>query len=167
MSRNLFRLRSYLEPSYFVYFQDKYSLPESAEFLYRVHLIISALFIMLAALDELRLRESTCVIFSSDHGELAGEHKQYYKMCLYEPAVPVPLIIAGPGVRAGVAVDAKVKAYDRAAFRQWRARQQAAGTYEQTMARIYSGWNVTSEDQLVPWTEQDERQVERWLDEGE
>ena len=64
------------------------------------------------------------------------------------------------------AVDAKVKAYDRAAFRQWRAQQKAAGTYEQTMARIYSGWNVTSEDQLVPWTQQDERQIERWLDGG-
>jgi len=49
-SRNLFRLRSYLEPGYFVYFQDKYRLPESAEFLYRAHLIISALFIMLAVL---------------------------------------------------------------------------------------------------------------------
>jgi len=49
-SRNLFRLRAYLDPGYFVQFRAKYRLPESAEFLYQAHLIISVIFIVLVVL---------------------------------------------------------------------------------------------------------------------
>lgn len=45
------------------------------------------------------------VVFSSDHGEMAMEHRQFYKCSLYEPSVRVPLILQGPGVRAGATVD--------------------------------------------------------------
>ena len=61
------------------------------------------------------------------------------------------------------AVDARAKEYDRRSFRQWRAEEQAAGTYEQTMARIHSGWDDLGEDQITPWAEQDEKLIEQWL----
>ncbi len=67
---------------------------------------------VLAAVDELGLADSTYVLFASDHGEMAMEHRQYYKMNLYEPSVRVPLIVAGPGVRAGAAVDTPVSLVD-------------------------------------------------------
>ncbi|CAG5110033.1 Oidioi.mRNA.OKI2018_I69.chr2.g4484.t1.cds [Oikopleura dioica] len=38
----------------------------------------------------------TVVFFTSDHGDLAMEHQQYYKMSFYEGSVRVPLIAAGP-----------------------------------------------------------------------
>jgi len=59
---------------------------------------------LLKAVDDLGLAGSTYFIFTSDHGEMAMEHQQYYKMCHYEPSVRVPLIVAGPGVRRGAAV---------------------------------------------------------------
>lgn len=53
---------------------------------------------VLLALDEMGLDNSTYIIFTSDHGELAMEHQQYFKMSLYEGSVRVPLIISGPGI---------------------------------------------------------------------
>jgi arylsulfatase K len=233
---------------------------------------------LLAGFDALGLGENTYVIFSSDHGELGGEHRQFYKMSPYEPAVRVPLILSGPGIRRGgevealtslvdlyptlmdmagleapagldghsllpeamgrpgtrpewvlsefhdtslntgcfmlrrgdwkyidyvghephlfnlnedpdevrnlapvrpdvvadmngllhrivdvEGVDAKVKAYDRRCFARWREEQKAAGTYEQTMARIYSGSDGVPDNEIVPWTRADEARIEAWL----
>ena len=233
---------------------------------------------LLSALDELGLRDSTYVIFISDHGENAMEHRQFYKMNLYESSARVPMIIAGPGVRQGVAVDAlvslvdiyptlmamagaatpagldghslmpelrgqkrgrpdwvlsqyhdtscntgsfmlrrgdwkyiaypgyepmlfdlksdpdevrnlassqaemvkqmdsllrsivdyeavdaKVKAYDRTSFKEWRATMKAKGTYEKNMAEIFSGNEGLSDNNLKPWTEEDEALIEKWL----
>jgi len=62
------------------------------------------------------------------------------------------------------AVDAKVKAYDRRSFRTWREEQLAAGMYEQTMALVHSGWDGVSDDEIIPWTGEDERQIQEWLE---
>ncbi len=67
---------------------------------------------LLAALDELGLRDRTCVIFSSDHGEMAGEHNQVLKRNMYEPSIHVPLIVAGPDVRAGAVIETPVSLVD-------------------------------------------------------
>jgi arylsulfatase A-like enzyme len=57
---------------------------------------------MLAVLEEIGQSENTIVIFSSDHGELLGDHGVYLKgPFFYEPSIRVPLIVAWPGqVRA-------------------------------------------------------------------
>ena len=233
---------------------------------------------LLAALDEPGLRENTCVIVASDHGENAMEHQQWYKMNLYESSARIPLLVAGPGflenhvvqtpvslidiyptlmdlagrstppgldghslwpeltgrassrpdwvlseyhdttcntgsfmLRRGPwkyiayvgyepmlfdlagdpdevrnlasahpevvremdaqlrkivdypAIDAKVKAYDRESFSHWRAETKAKGQYEQTMARIFSGWDHVRADDMRPWTTADEARIQKWL----
>ncbi len=235
---------------------------------------------VLRGLEESGLADSTHVIFSSDHGELAAEHRQLYKMSMYEASVRVPLIFAGPGTAAGTrvdrpvslvdlyptlmdmaglphppgldgqsllsevrgqrpeglrdwafaechdttsctgsfmlrrgdwkyivfagmspllfdlaedphevrnlaltrpdivadldqrlrqvvdyeAVDAEVKAYDRASFRRWREEQLAAGTYHQNMAHLHSGWDHLDPSDIQPWREEDERRIVQWLE---
>jgi choline-sulfatase len=53
---------------------------------------------MLDALDALGLRDDTLVIFTSDHGEMLGDHGLLLKgPMLYEGAVRVPLIMRWPG----------------------------------------------------------------------
>ena len=232
------------------------------------------------ALDALDLMGDTVILFISDHGELAMEHRQFYKMSMYEPSVRVPVIAAGPGVRPGTvvddlislvdiyptlmdiagtdhppaldghslrsllaggrdsdrpdwvlsefhgstlptgtfmlrqdawkyvayveyppqlfnldedpdeivdlaaarpeivdamdatlraivdyeAVDARVKTYDRQSFRVWREARRAEGTYATLMARVYSGWDDLSEDEIEPWTATDEALIDAWLD---
>lgn len=54
---------------------------------------------MLDALEETGQLERTIVIYTSDHGEMLGDHGIYLKgPYFYEPAIHVPLIIACPGV---------------------------------------------------------------------
>ena len=41
----------------------------------------------------------TYIIFTSDHGEMNLEHRQYGKNSMYEPATRIPLFIIGPNVK--------------------------------------------------------------------
>ena len=60
---------------------------------------------LLSAVSELGLDDTTVVVFSSDHGELAMEHRQHYKMSPYEGSVRVPFIVKGPGMHVGKEVE--------------------------------------------------------------
>ena len=56
---------------------------------------------MLDALKQTGVFEDTLVIFTSDHGEMLGDHGIYLKgRFMYDPAIHVPLIISRPGVIA-------------------------------------------------------------------
>lgn len=52
---------------------------------------------LLEALDRLKIREETIVIFISDHGYNLGEHNCWSKVSLWEGSVRVPMIISYPG----------------------------------------------------------------------
>jgi len=65
-----------------------------------------------AALKECGLEDETTFIFSSDHGELALEHQQYYKMSHFEGSARVPLIMAGPGIKSGQVIETPVSLID-------------------------------------------------------
>ena len=49
-------------------------------------------------LEALGEREDTLIVFSSDHGEMLGDHGQWQKLSPLQASVGVPLIAAGPGV---------------------------------------------------------------------
>ena len=70
---------------------------------------------LLGFLDETGQRDNTLVIFTSDHGEMLGDHGIYLKgPYFYDPAVRVPLIVAGPGVQVGRSSAALVELVDLA-----------------------------------------------------
>ncbi len=55
---------------------------------------------ILDALHETGLDENTIVLFTSDHGYHMGEHGYWQKTTLFENAARVPLIVAGPSIKA-------------------------------------------------------------------
>ena len=234
----------------------------------------------LDTLREMGLQESTYIIFTSDHGEMAGEHNQILKRTMYEPSVHEPLIITGPDVRKGNVVetpvslidifptlmdmaeveddydldgeslmpilknkkndrrdwvfseyhgdrcntgafmlrkdewkyihyvgfkpllfnleedpweinnlaeensdlvaefrdllyeivdveevDRKAKKYDKENFRKWRQEHLEKGDYNKIMATVYSGFDRLAIEDIIPWREEDEKQIKEWLDE--
>lgn len=51
---------------------------------------------IISVLKEKGLYENTIIIYTSDHGELLGDHGLFYKQCFYEQSVRAPLIIHAP-----------------------------------------------------------------------
>ena len=68
--------------------------------------------VVLDALAEAGLQERTRVVYTSDHGEMLGEHGLWWKSAMYEGAAGVPLILAGPEVPRGRRVRTNVSLVD-------------------------------------------------------
>ncbi len=60
---------------------------------------------VLATLGDQGLTDRTRVLYTSDHGEALGHQGLVGKCSLYESALAVPLIMAGPGIPSGSVVD--------------------------------------------------------------
>lgn len=67
------------------------------------------------ALDRKGIRDETWIIYTTDHGEMLGEHNLLLKCLFYDPAVRVPLIVRPPGGREARTVDELVEQIDLAA----------------------------------------------------
>lgn len=53
---------------------------------------------ILERLDTLGLSQNTLVVFTSDHGEMLGDHNMHGKFVFYEGSVHIPLLARLPGV---------------------------------------------------------------------
>jgi len=53
---------------------------------------------VLRSLPQLGLEENTIVIYTSDHGEMLGEHGLWQKFQFYESSCGIPLLVRAPGV---------------------------------------------------------------------
>jgi choline-sulfatase len=69
---------------------------------------------LLSSLEEKGLLEETLIVFSSDHGNLMGEHGWFQKNVFYDTTCRVPMIMAGPGIPAGETVQRLTEAVDTA-----------------------------------------------------
>lgn len=67
---------------------------------------------ILAAVEARGERENTIVVFSSDHGEMLGDHGRWTKTVPYEASIRVPLIVSGPGVASGAATAVPIELID-------------------------------------------------------
>jgi len=69
---------------------------------------------ILQRLDSLGERDSTYVVFTSDHGDELFDHNRYFfhGASIYDGTVRVPLVIAGPGLPAGRRVGAVTRHID-------------------------------------------------------
>lgn len=67
---------------------------------------------ILAAMDRLGLRDSTRIIFTSDHGLAIGRHGLMGKQNMFDHSVRVPLVLSGPGLPRGERIDTRVYMQD-------------------------------------------------------
>jgi choline-sulfatase len=59
--------------------------------------------------------DNTLVVFTSDHGEMLGDHDLWMKRVPQQGSVGIPLVAAGPGVRHGASTEALASLMDLAA----------------------------------------------------
>ena len=67
---------------------------------------------LLAALEASGQAENTLIIYTSDHGEMLGNHGMWAKMNMYEESSAIPLIAAGPDMPEAAHCDAPASHVD-------------------------------------------------------
>ena len=93
-------------------------------------------------LDALRDRgelDNTWIIYTSDHGEMMGEHRLVKKMVFYDPAVRVPLIVRPPGGTAPRQVADLVELMDVSATMRDIAGAAMAGSHARSLLPAITG----------------------------
>jgi len=92
-------------PKHSVEYRKKYKMGELApaqirlarEKYYSMVSYIDMLFgKVLEKLDALGLRDDTIIVYTSDHGEMLGEHGLWYKNCMFESSAGIPMIVSYP-----------------------------------------------------------------------
>ncbi len=111
-------------------------------------------------LKELGLEENTILVYTSEHGNMLGEHHMMYKSVMYEGATRVPLFLKAPGVearkisRAVSQIDLVPTLLD---LMQVRVPENLPGKSllplmkgRNTPVRsVFMEWNATPEDQII------------------
>jgi len=77
-----------------------------------ISIIDDAVGAMVGALERKGILDTTWLIYTSDHGEMGGNHGLMSKCVLYEPAVHVPLIVRPPGGCPPKVVESLVEHFD-------------------------------------------------------
>lgn len=110
---------------------------------------------ILATLDDLGLTENTLVFYSTDHGDMLGNHGLYLKgPTPYEDLMRVTMVARGPGIAAGKVINEPVSTLDMAATfydhagiaapceMQSRSLRKLLAGEAQTRDVAYSEWHL-------------------------
>ena len=57
---------------------------------------------VMQALENSNAAENTQIVYTSDHGDMIGNHAIWAKCYMYEDSVGIPMVISGPGIEPGV-----------------------------------------------------------------
>jgi len=95
---------------------------------------------LLAGFQRNGLLDNTFVIYSADHGEMAGEHGLWWKRSYYQASAAVPLLIAGPGIPPGTRVEEPVELTDLfPTFCSWAGIEPPNGLDGETLGPLIDG----------------------------
>jgi len=108
---------------------------------------------LVQTLKESGLHDQTNIIFTSDHGEMLGNHGTWTKMIMYEDSAGVPLIMAGPDVPEGRVVDTPVSLIDLAPSALQCAGQVVPEGYELPGQSLYDIATANSETDRTAFSE--------------
>ena len=108
---------------------------------------------ILTALSDLQLAEDTLVVYTTDHGELLGNHGLYLKHPIpYEDLLRVTMVAQGPGVAAGKVVSEPVSTLDLAAtFYEYAGIAEPAALQSRSLGRLLGGGAETRDVAYSEW----------------
>ena len=91
---------------------DEYVLRGARQYYAMISLIDECVGNIVKQLEDADLLENTMIVYSSDHGEMLGDHGLMAKFNFYRSSVQVPLIIVPPGGSLAHTSDALVELVD-------------------------------------------------------
>lgn len=108
---------------------------------------------VLEALESAGETDNTVVVYTSDHGEMLGEHGWWWKSTFHEGAVRVPLLWAGPGTGpGGQCLEANVSLLDLApTLLELAGAPRLPGAVGRSLVQQLRGENKNQEDTV--WAE--------------
>jgi len=108
---------------------------------------------ILAALDNLGLTEDTLVFYSTDHGDMLGNHGLYLKgPTPYEDLMRVTMIARGPGIAAGKVVSEPVGTLDMAAtFYDYAGIAAPHDMQSRSLSKLLAGKSETRDAAYSEW----------------
>ena len=108
---------------------------------------------ILTALSDLRLAGDTLVVYTTDHGELLGNHGLFLKHPIpYEDLLRVTMVAQGPGVAAGKVVSEPVSTLDLAAtFYEYAGIAEPAALQSRSLGRLLGGGAETRDVAYSEW----------------
>ena len=108
---------------------------------------------ILTALSDLRLAGDTLVVYTTDHGELLGNHGLFLKHPIpYEDLLRVTMVAQGPGVAAGKVVSEPVSTLDLAAtFYEYAGIARPAALQSRSLGRLLGGGAETRDVAYSEW----------------
>jgi arylsulfatase A-like enzyme len=108
---------------------------------------------VLGALSELDLEDDTLVVYTTDHGELLGNHGLYLKHPIpYEDLLRVTLVARGPGVAAGGVVAEPVSTLDLApTFYEYAGVSRPVDVQGRSLVRLLAGEPETRDVAYSEW----------------
>ena len=110
----------------------------------------------LEAVGERGELDNTLVVFTSDHGEMLGDHDLWMKRLPQQASVGIPLVVAGPEVQQGMTSSALVSLMDLAAtFIDFAGATIPASMDSQSLRALLGGSGKTHREFLLsgmdPW----------------
>jgi arylsulfatase A-like enzyme len=94
--------------------------------------------------------DNTIIIYTSDHGEMLGDHNRWEKKSPYRQSVGVPLYARGPGIQAGVASNALVSLIDLAATcMDYGGLPTPAGMHARSIRPVLEGSTTSHRDYVL------------------
>jgi arylsulfatase A-like enzyme len=108
---------------------------------------------ILAAMDNLGLTEDTLVFYSTDHGDMLGNHGLYLKgPTPYEDLMRVTMIARGPGIAAGKVVSEPVGTLDMAAtFYDYAGIAAPHDMQSRSLSKLLAGKSETRDAAYSEW----------------
>ena len=84
--------------------------------------------------------DNTYIVYTSDHGDMAGEHGLWWKRTYYDASAGVPLLISGPGIEGNRAVSTPVELVDLfPTFCEWAEVDAPPGLDGESLVPLLNG----------------------------
>ena len=95
-------------------------------------------------------QDRTIVVYSSDHGEMLGDHELWGKTVPHQPSIGVPFIAAGPGIGHGAVSEALASVHDLAAtFLDYAGLSVPAAMDSRSLRPLLQGNRSTHRDYVL------------------